>query len=192
MDWPGYYHQTGSITFPEGSVPGWNTNDHGVNNAEGAMRWPAVAYRLSHNESDRQNQDFMLGMLDKYQGQVNALLCADEVFCGRDPNRGTETCAVVEAIASLEMAFNILGDPLLIDRAERLAFNALPASLTADMWTHVYVQQANSVFAGRTKPNPSDPSLRAHFLHHAHQEVAVDHTVDQQDALEGCPKCQRN
>lgn len=40
----------------------------------------------------------------------------------------------------------------LIDRVERLAFNALPAALTGDMWTHVYVQQANSVFAGKTKP----------------------------------------
>jgi hypothetical protein len=43
----------------------------------------------------------------------------------------------------------------LMDRVERLAFNALPAALTADMWSHVYVQQANSVFAGRTKPNAS-------------------------------------
>ena len=34
MDWAGYYHQTGRVTFPEGSVPNWNTNDHGVNNAE--------------------------------------------------------------------------------------------------------------------------------------------------------------
>ena len=129
---PGYYHQTGKITFPEGSVPGWNTNDHGVNNAEGAMRWPAVSYRLSGNASDRAEMDFMLGMLDKYQGQISALFCADEVFCGRQPNRGTETCAVVEAMSSLQMAFNTFGDPLLLDRAERLAFNALPAALTGD------------------------------------------------------------
>ena len=37
-----------------------------------------------------------------------------------------------------------------MDRVERLAFNALPAALTADMWTHVYVQQPNSVYAGVT------------------------------------------
>ena len=59
---------------------------------------------------------------------------------------------MVEAIASLEFAFVTLGLVDLIDRAERLAFNAIPAALTADMWTHVYVQQANSVFAGKTKP----------------------------------------
>ena len=43
------------------------------------------------------------------QAQPNALLCADEVFCGRAPHRGTETCAVVEAMASLEQARVRLG-----------------------------------------------------------------------------------
>ena len=75
-----------------------------------------------------------------------------QVFCGRAPHRGTETCAVVEAMASLEQAFAVLGEPALFDRVEALGLNALPAALTADMWTHVYVQQANSVFAGVSKP----------------------------------------
>ena len=56
------------------------------------------------------------------------MFCADEVFCGRAPHRGTETCAVVEAMASLEYDFEVLGDPLLMDRVERLTFNAMPAS----------------------------------------------------------------
>lgn len=152
MNWNAYYHRTGSIKFPFGPVPNWNTNDHGVNNAEGALRYPAAAYRLQNNQSFHAEMDYVLGMLDRWQGQVNAMFCADEVFCGREPHRGTETCAVVEAMASLEYAFTTLGDPLLMDRVERLAFNAMPAALTADMWTHVYVQQANSVFAGNTQP----------------------------------------
>jgi len=178
MDWVSYYHQNGSIKFPEGSVGSWNTNDHGVNNAEGAMRWPAVAYRMYGGQpDDRAQQAVMLGMLDKYQGQVAAMFCADEVFCGRAPHRGTETCTVVEAMASLEYAFEVFGDPALMDRVERLTFNALPASLTEDMWTHVYVQQANSVFAGKTGPLPptppfpkrdANPPMRHHSLHHAH------------------------
>lgn len=44
----------------------------------------------------------VLGMLDEHQGQVNGNFCADEVFCGRNPNRGTETCTVVEQVRSLE------------------------------------------------------------------------------------------
>ena len=113
----------------------------------------------------------VLGMLDTYQGQVQSLLCADEVFCGRAPHRGTETCTEVEAMASLEYAFEVFGTPALMDRVERMAFNAMPAALTADMWTHVYVQQANSVFAGRTAPKSDDLTqpLQAHDLHHSHQ-----------------------
>ena len=155
MDWAAYYSRTGKIKFPLGSVPNWNTNDHGVNNAEGALAWPAMAYRLHGNASEgHAAMALVLRMIDTYQATPNALLCADEVFCGRAPHRGTETCAVVEAMASLEQGFAVLGEPSLFDRVERLAFNALPAALTADMWTHVYVQQANSVFAGKTKPVP--------------------------------------
>ena len=58
---PRYYHQNGTNQFPEGSVAGWNTNDHGVNNAEGAMKWPAVQWRMTGSDDDRAQQDFMLG-----------------------------------------------------------------------------------------------------------------------------------
>ena len=121
----------------------------GVNNAEGALAWPAMAYRLHGNRTQGlRSMDLVLRMIDTYQAQPNALLCADEVFCGRAAHRGTETCAVVEAMASLEQGFAVLNEPALFDRVERLAFNALPAALTADMWTHVYVQQANSIWLG--------------------------------------------
>jgi hypothetical protein len=70
----------------------------------------------------------------------------------------------VEQMASLELSFSTFGDPALFDRVERLAFNALPAALTGDMWTHVYVQQANSVFAG-----VSHPHAESH-LDHDHEE----------------------
>merc|ERR1711988_2077115 len=63
MDWSSYYHQTGGVRFPEKAVNSWNTNDHGVNNAEGALRWPAVTYRMSGNESDAAQMAYVLGML---------------------------------------------------------------------------------------------------------------------------------
>ena len=50
-----------------------------LNNAEGAVRWPAVTYRMTGRQEDAEQMDFMLGMLDQYQGQVQSLLCADEV-----------------------------------------------------------------------------------------------------------------
>jgi hypothetical protein len=44
-------------------------------------------------KEDKDDMDFALGMLDKYQGQVTALFCADEVFCGRSPHRGKAICS---------------------------------------------------------------------------------------------------
>ena len=99
--------------------------------------------------------DVVLAMMGEYQGQPAALFGADEVFAGRQPERGTETCLVVEAMASLELAFTTFGAGELYDRVERLALNAMPAALDATMWANVYVQQANSVFAG-VSPNPED------------------------------------
>jgi hypothetical protein len=39
----------------------------------------------------------------------------------------------------------ISGDPSLADALERLAFNALPAALSADCWRHQYDQQVNQI-----------------------------------------------
>ena len=33
-------------------MPGWNIYDHGVNNAEGALRWPGVVYRLNGSRAE--------------------------------------------------------------------------------------------------------------------------------------------
>ena len=46
---------------------------------------------------------------------------------------------------SLEQAFAVLGDVAIADRLEKVAFNALPGTLTDDMWAHQYDQQSNQV-----------------------------------------------
>jgi hypothetical protein len=52
---------------------------------------------------------------------------------------------VVEAMFSLETDISILGDPALGDRLEKIAYNALPGTMTDDLWGHQYDQQANQV-----------------------------------------------
>ena len=46
---------------------------------------------------------------------------------------------------SLEQSLAVRGGVALADRLERIAYNALPATLSADMWSHQYDQQANQV-----------------------------------------------
>jgi DUF1680 family protein len=73
------------------------------------------------------------------------MFSGDEHYAGRSPSQGTELCAVVEEMFSLENLISILGDASLGDRLERIAYNALPATFSPDMWAHQYDQQANQV-----------------------------------------------
>ena len=46
------------------------------------------------------------------------------------PSRATETCTVVELMFSHNMLHEALGDASFAERAEVIAYNALPGSMT--------------------------------------------------------------
>jgi uncharacterized protein len=117
---------------------------HGVNNAM-ALKTSAVWSLVSRDESDRTAASEQLHTLDQYHLLPNGMFSCDEHLAGEDPSQGSELCSVVETQFSLEEMVGILGDPRLGDRLERIAYNALPATLTADMWAHQYDQQPNQV-----------------------------------------------
>ncbi|HKT26739.1 beta-L-arabinofuranosidase domain-containing protein [Dyella sp.] len=117
---------------------------HGVNNAQ-ALKASPVWSIVSGSAGDRDAVHRQLQMLDTYHGLPNGMFSADEHLAGRSPSQGTELCTVVETMYSLELALAITGDTALGDRLERIAFNALPAALTDDMWAHQYNQQPNQV-----------------------------------------------
>jgi DUF1680 family protein len=121
-----------------------NLSTHGVNNAM-ALKAAAVWWLITGDKADRASLYQMFEALDRYHGQPNGIFSADEHYAGRDPSQGTELCAVVEAMFSLEQDLAILGDPLFGDRLEKIAYNALPATLSPDLWAHQYDQQANQV-----------------------------------------------
>jgi hypothetical protein len=121
---------------------------HGVNNAM-ALKVAPIWWLLSANPRDRQAIDHQLAMLDKYHGLPNGMFSGDEHFAGPDPSQGIELCAVVETMFSFEQAFAILGDPRIADRLEKVAYNALPGTLSNDMWSHQYDQQPNQIACTR-------------------------------------------
>ena len=117
---------------------------HGVNLAM-ALKAYGVWARQSGDPTDRSAPLRMLAMLDRHHGQATGMYSCDEHLAGRSPSQGSELCAVVEAIYSLEVLLSTIGEPALADRLERLAYNALPATMTPDMWAHQYDQQVNQV-----------------------------------------------
>ncbi|GAB4515533.1 MAG: glycoside hydrolase family 127 protein [Anaerolineae bacterium] len=142
FDWTEWFYR-----FPWRSkiAPFTFRHEHHVVNVAMAVKNPAVAYRQYRDERYRQAVRVALAHLDRFHGQVNGIFTGDEHLAGLDPTQGTELCAVVELMFSLEQGIAILGDPLLADRLERVAFNALPAACTPDMWAHQYDQQVNQV-----------------------------------------------
>ena len=117
---------------------------HGVNNAMG-LKTAALWQLISKDPADRAATARMFRTLDEYQGLPNGMFSADEHFAGRNPSQGTELCAVVETMFSLELDSAVLGDAWLGDRLEKIAFNPLPGGQTADLWSHQYDQQPNQV-----------------------------------------------
>ena len=54
---------------------------------------------------------------------------------------------------SLETDLAITGDAAFGDRLEKIAYNALPATITEDFWAHQYDQQPNQVMCSFSKRN---------------------------------------
>jgi uncharacterized protein len=121
-------------------------NTHVVNNAM-AIKTSTVWSLVSRVEADRKAIYQLLNVMDRYHLEPNGAHAGDEHYAGLNPSQGTELCAIVEAMFSLENAIAILGDPAFGDRLEKLAYNPLPGTFTADMWAHQYDQQSNQVLS---------------------------------------------
>ena len=126
----------------------WLRKTHIVNIAM-MLKSEAVSHELL-GEEYTDNAEKLRTALDKYNGTVFEGFTGDEVLSGLDPTRGTECCAVVEQMYSYEHLFAHTGDNKWAERLEVLAFNALPATLSEDMWTHQYVQQVNQTACQKT------------------------------------------
>ncbi len=122
----------------------WNYMGHVVNNAM-ALKAGALWWSFTGKDKDRNSPLSMIELLDRYHGTAVGIFTGDECLAGRSPIQGTELCAVVEYLYSLETLISLLGDPSLGDRLEKIAFNALPATLSPDMRSHQYDQQVNQV-----------------------------------------------
>lgn len=137
-------YATADVTVPTPRRGLWKWTKHVVNTAM-ATKAAALSWRLDRREGDRAFARRMIEILDRHHGQVTGMFSGDECLAGRNPLQGTELCSVVEFMYSLEQLCSVFGEPFFADRLERVAYNALPATLSPDLWSHQYDQQVNQV-----------------------------------------------
>ncbi len=135
----------------------WNYQTHVVNLAM-ALKEGVLASKMSDKENalkeGEADAEYMLSQLFKYHGTAFGHFTGDENLSGTSPIQGSELCSVVEAMYSYEQNFAVTGSPVWLDRAEMLAYNGLPATTSADMWTHQYDQMVNQIACVRFMGKP--------------------------------------
>ena len=106
------------------------------------------------NQSYTDEAEWLYEILKKYNGTPVEAFTGDECLSGVSPIQGTELCSIVELMYSYELLYAYTGDKKWAERLEILAFNALPAAISDDMWSHQYVQMSNQIACQRFPGKP--------------------------------------
>lgn len=130
----------------------WTQYTHIVNLVM-MLKYEAVSAKLLGEENGKAAER-LWKILEKYNGTAVGSFTGDECLSGIGNTHGTELCSVVELMYTCELLYAITRKPIWAERLEKLAFNALPATISDDMWTHQYLQQVNQIncikFPGRS------------------------------------------
>ena len=121
----------------------WTFETHIVNMGM-MLKYEAVSFRLLGLPYEDQAEK-LHRVLSACNGMPVGTFTGDECLSGLSPIQGTELCGVVEQMYSYEWLYAVTGEEKWAERLELLAFNALPATLSEDMWAHQYDQLSNQI-----------------------------------------------
>lgn len=121
----------------------WKYETHIVNIAMALKSEAVTADILNTDYTD--NSTRLYKILEKYNGTPVGTFTGDECIAGLSPIQGTELCSVTELMYSYEWLYAYTGDKKWAELLELAAFNALPAAVSENMWTHQYDQQSNQI-----------------------------------------------
>jgi len=130
----------------------WHNVNIGQAFGEGATWW-----LQSKDGADLQSAYRNWTKIREMYGQVPGGMFGSDENCRpgfTDPRQCVETCGMVEAMLSKETLVAITGDLLWADRCEDIAYNSLPASLTADMKALRYLTAPNQVVSDSRSHSP--------------------------------------
>jgi Beta-L-arabinofuranosidase, GH127 middle domain/Beta-L-arabinofuranosidase, GH127 catalytic domain/3-keto-disaccharide hydrolase len=140
-NWPGIFTSNDFLLYGTDFQPKHNVN------VEEALKMPAVYYQLSHQADDRDAVTLGIDNLMRENALSFGINSGTEFLAGDSSIQGVEFCAIVESMLSLETAARITGDPLLADRLETIAYNAMPAATANNIKALQYYTLANNVIA---------------------------------------------
>lgn len=133
-------------------VPDW----HNVNMSE-AFGGPAFYYARSKTERHLQSAERNYRTIRDSYGQVPGGMFAGDEMCRKgytDPRQAIETCGMVEMMFSDERLLGVTGNTIWADRCEDVAFNSLPAALTADFKGLRYLTSPNMILSDKQSKAP--------------------------------------
>lgn len=125
---------------------------HCVNLAQG-IKEPVIYWRVDPQDKYIDAVRKAFSDIRLHNGFPNGLFGGDEALHGNNPTQGSELCAAVELMYSLEEMIKVTGNLGYVDHLERVAFNALPAQITDDFTARQYFQQTNQVQVTRCLHN---------------------------------------
>jgi DUF1680 family protein len=131
-------------------------NWHNVNMSQGFGQ-PTTYYLQSKDPKHLKASYRNFHKIRQMYGQFPGGMFAGDENCRpgyTDPRQAVETCGMIEMMLSCETLTWITGDPLWADRCEDVAFNSLPAALTADLKALRYLTAPNMVLSDRHNKSP--------------------------------------
>lgn len=154
-------------------------NRHGVNFAQG-FREPATWSVFSKSPTDwKATERDLKAFRDEFGQAPGGMYGADEnARDGKtDPRQAAESCAVVEMMFSHELLFLYSGDPSWCDKAEDVAFNWMPVTMTPDLKALRYLQSPNMAVSDSGSKSPGVENGGPMFLMDPNDHRCCQHNV---------------
>jgi Beta-L-arabinofuranosidase, GH127 catalytic domain/Beta-L-arabinofuranosidase, GH127 middle domain/F5/8 type C domain len=133
-------------------VPNW----HNVNMSQ-AFGGPTFFYPQSKNPKHLEASERNYQTIRRLFGQVPGGMFGGDENCRPGyvgPRQAIETCGMVEMMYSDERLIEVTGNLAWADRCEDVAFNSLPAALTADLKALRYLTAPNLVLSDKASKAP--------------------------------------